>query len=154
LCLPPSLLIFHGFERHVRDRAAERRVARGTRTPAIRLHRVRHADARGHGDRISGRTAHRRGPGQCGADRRENPARTTQLLRTRSGLRYTFDRTGLASIEATTLPTGCQPLILVDGFPPDPFAPKVPGEAVLDWIMHPDEIGGVEIYNVSGAGSG
>lgn len=76
---------------------------------------------------------------------RENPARTTQLLRTRSGLRYSFDRNGLAFIEVTTLSKPCRPLIVVDGFPPG-AAPGVPGEAVLDWIMHPDEIGGVEIY--------
>ena len=80
---------------------------------------------------------------------RENPARTTQLLRTRKGLRYTFDRNGFASIEATT-GIGCQPLILLDGFPLRDLSPNsalaVPGEALLDWHMHPDEIGGVEIY--------
>ncbi len=76
---------------------------------------------------------------------RENPARTTQLLRTRNGLRYTFDRNGFGGITVTTLFKGCDPLVLLDGFEPGP-APKVPGEAVLDWIMHPDEIGGVEIY--------
>jgi hypothetical protein len=80
---------------------------------------------------------------------RENPARTTQLLRTRKDLRYTFDRNGFASIEATT-GTGCQPLILLDGFPLRDLSPNsalaVPGEALLDWHMHPDEIGGVEIY--------
>ncbi|MGH7619493.1 MAG: carboxypeptidase-like regulatory domain-containing protein, partial [Gemmatimonadaceae bacterium] len=75
----------------------------------------------------------------------ENPINTTHLLRTRPGLRYTFDRNGLAFIEVTTLDKRCLPLILVDGFPPG-AAPAAPGQATLDWIMHPDEIGGVEIY--------
>jgi Carboxypeptidase regulatory-like domain len=75
---------------------------------------------------------------------RENPARITQLLRTRKLLRYTFDRNGFALIDVDH---SCLPLILIDGFPPYPgFAPKLPGEAELDWLMHPDEIGGVEIY--------
>jgi hypothetical protein len=77
---------------------------------------------------------------------RENPVNTTHLLRTRKGLRYTFDRNGLALIDVTTMDHRCLPLILIDGFPPGD-APAVPGRAVLDWIMHPDEIGGVEIYN-------
>jgi hypothetical protein len=79
----------------------------------------------------------------------ENPINTTHLLRTRPGLRYTFDRNGLAFIEVTTLDKRCLPLILVDGFPPGE-APTAPGQAVLDWIMHPDEIGGVEIYTTPG----
>ena len=75
---------------------------------------------------------------------RENPARTTQLLRTRKGLRYTFDRNGFALIDVDH---SCLPLILLDGFPLRPGdAPRVPGEAELDWTVHPDEIGGVEIY--------
>jgi hypothetical protein len=78
---------------------------------------------------------------------RENPARTTQLLRKRKDLRYTFDRNGVAFIYSNTMGKGCLPLILIDGFPPYPGeAPKLPGEADLDWLMLPDEIGGVEIY--------
>src|SRR6185437_13628301 len=56
----------------------------------------------------------------------ENPINTTRLLRTRDGLRYTFDRNGLAFIEVTTLDHRCVPLILVDGFPPG-AAPTAPG---------------------------
>ena len=78
---------------------------------------------------------------------RENPARTTQLLRKRKDLRYTFDRNGVAFIYSNVIGKGCLPLILIDGFPPYPgLAPKLPGEADLDWLMLPDEIGGVEIY--------
>jgi hypothetical protein len=79
----------------------------------------------------------------------EDPVNTTHLLRTRPGLRYTFDRNGFGFIEVTTLDRRCLPLILVDGFPPG-AAPAAPGQAVLDWIMHPDEIGGVEIYTSPG----
>jgi hypothetical protein len=79
----------------------------------------------------------------------ENPVNTTHLLRTRPGLRYTFDRNGVASIEVTTLDKPCRPLILVDGFPPG-AAPEAPGRAALDWIVHPEEIGGVEIYTTPG----
>jgi hypothetical protein len=79
----------------------------------------------------------------------ENPVNTTHLLRTRPGLRYSFDRNGLGFIEVTTLDKPCRPLILVDGFPPG-AAPDAPGHAALDWIMHPDEIGGVEIYTTPG----
>ena len=78
---------------------------------------------------------------------RANPARITQMLRTRDGLHYTFDRNGIASIIVTTMSLPCHPFILVDGFPPDPGAPSVPGEAVMDWHILPDEIGGIEIYN-------
>lgn len=79
----------------------------------------------------------------------ENPLNTTHLLRTRPGLRYSMDRRGLGFIEVTTLDTRCIPLILVDGFPPGD-APATPGHAALDWIMHPEEIGGVEIYTTPG----
>jgi Carboxypeptidase regulatory-like domain len=79
----------------------------------------------------------------------ENPINTTHLLRTRPGLRYSFDRNRLGFIEVTTLDKRCRPLILVDGFPPG-AAPPAPGEAALDWIVHPDEIGGVEIYTTPG----
>ncbi len=93
------------------------------------------------------RRATRKGQFITAADiAREDPARTTQLLRKRDGLRYTFDRNGLASIEVTTLDHPCRPLVLIDGFPPGGTAPTVPGQAALDWLMHPDEIGGVEIY--------
>ena len=79
----------------------------------------------------------------------ENPVNTTHLLRTRDGLRYTFSRNGLGFIEVTTLDRPCLPLILVDGFPPG-AAPPAPGRAALDWIIHPDEIGGIEIYTNPG----
>jgi len=79
----------------------------------------------------------------------ENPLNTTHLLRTRPGLRYSMDRRGLGFIEVTTLDKSCRPLILVDGFPPGP-APTTPGYAMLDWIVHPEEIGGVEIYTTPG----
>jgi hypothetical protein len=79
---------------------------------------------------------------------RENPARTTQLLRTRDGLRFTFDRNGFPYIEVTTQDSRCRPRILLDGFPSRPV-PTVPGEAEMDWLVHPDEIGGVEIYTNS-----
>lgn len=79
----------------------------------------------------------------------ENPLNTTHLLRTRPGLRYSTDQRGFGFIEITTLDRPCRPLILVDGFPPGP-APSIPGHAALDWIMHPDEIGAVEIYTTPG----
>ena len=75
---------------------------------------------------------------------RENPRRTTQLLRTRKLLHYTVDRNGFGLIDVDH---SCLPLVLLDGFPLRPGeAPRVPGEAELDWTVHPDEIGGVEIY--------
>lgn len=61
---------------------------------------------------------------------RENLVRTTRLLRTRDGLRYTFDRNGVPRIEVTTLPSRCTPLVLVDGFAPGP-APAMPGRPSL-----------------------
>lgn len=76
---------------------------------------------------------------------RENPDKTTRLLRTRDGLRFTYDRHGFAHIEVTTKTDLCNPLILFDGFPAHPV-PAIPGEAGMDWLIHPDEIGGVEIY--------
>ncbi len=78
---------------------------------------------------------------------RENPKSTTHLLRTRDDLKYTFDRNGFPRIEMTTGSlSSCRPLVLIDGFPPGP-APAAPGHAMLDWLIHPDEIGGVEIYS-------
>lgn len=79
---------------------------------------------------------------------RANPTRTTALLRTRDGLRLTYDRNGLAYIGVTTQALPCRPTILIDGFPTHPV-PVVPGEAAMDWLIHPDEIGGVEIYTNS-----
>lgn len=80
---------------------------------------------------------------------RENPDRTTRLLRTRDGLRLTYDRQGYAYIEVTNQARRCAPILFVDGFlaPPVPMAP---GEATMDWLIHPDEIGGVEIYTHAG----
>jgi hypothetical protein len=79
---------------------------------------------------------------------REDPGRTTRLLRSRDGLRFTYDRNGFPFIEVTTQDSPCTPVILVDGFPARPV-PTVPGEAAMDWLVHPDEIGGVEIYTNS-----
>jgi hypothetical protein len=79
---------------------------------------------------------------------RENPERTTRLLRARDGLRFTYDRNGFAYIEVTTQTQSCIPLILFDGFPSHPV-PAIPGEAAMDWMIHPGEIGGVEIYTSS-----
>ena len=79
---------------------------------------------------------------------RENPERTTRLLRTRDGLRFMYGRNGIPYIEVTTQTFPCRPLILVDGFPANPV-PTAPGEAAMDWLIHPDEIGGVEIYTNS-----
>ena len=79
---------------------------------------------------------------------RENPKNTTSLLRTRDGLRYTFDRVGNPFIAMTAGPgRACRPAIYVDGFPPPPAPPAVAGVASLNWMVHPEEIGGVEIYN-------
>ncbi|MEO7454920.1 MAG: carboxypeptidase-like regulatory domain-containing protein [Gemmatimonadaceae bacterium] len=80
---------------------------------------------------------------------RESPQRTTALFKTRDGLRLTYDRHGFPYVEVTTQELPCKPLILVDGFPAPPV-PTVPGEAAMDWLVHPDEIGGVEIYTNSG----
>ncbi len=76
---------------------------------------------------------------------RENPDRTSRLLRTRDGLRLNYDRNGFPYLEVTTGTLPCKPLVLVDGFPASPV-PTVPGETATDWLIHPDEIGGVEIY--------
>lgn len=79
---------------------------------------------------------------------RENPGRTTALLEARDGLRFRFDRNGLGYIEVTTQTTPCTPQILLDGFPARGML-ATPGHAAMDWLVHPDEIGGVEIYTNS-----
>jgi hypothetical protein len=79
---------------------------------------------------------------------RADPARTTQLLRTRDGLRFRYDMNGFPYIEVTTQASPCKPLILLDGFPTK-AVPVVPGHAAMDWVVHPEEIGGVEIYTTS-----
>jgi hypothetical protein len=76
---------------------------------------------------------------------RENPAETSRMLRTRAGVRYTFDRKGYPLIEVTTQTSPCKPFVLVDGFPPGPV-PTFPGDTEMDSMIRPDEIGGVEIY--------
>jgi hypothetical protein len=81
---------------------------------------------------------------------RENPQRTTALLKTRDGMRFTFDRAGVPYIEVTTQSSPCRPLFLLDGFPARGGPPPAMGHATLDWLVHPDEIGGVEIYTNSG----
>ena len=75
---------------------------------------------------------------------RENPKNTTSLLRTRDGLRY-IDGAGNPYIAIATGFKPCRPLILVDGYPPGQV-PMAKGVAALNWMMHSDEIGGVEIY--------
>ena len=81
---------------------------------------------------------------------REDPRNVTALLRTRERMRYSLDRAGTPAITMTTGPgSGCRPLVLLDGFPLPP-APRMTGIASLDWIVHPDEIGGVEIYTNPG----
>jgi hypothetical protein len=78
---------------------------------------------------------------------RENPRTTTSLLRTRDGLSYSFDRAGNPFVAVTRgAGRNCRPLLLLDGFPLRGGAPSVPGVPSLDWVLHPDEIGGVEIY--------
>jgi hypothetical protein len=79
---------------------------------------------------------------------RENPATTTTLLRTRDALRYSLDGSGRPFMAMTAGPgKNCTPRILLDGFPiPDGSVPSVTGVPRLDWALHPDEIGGVEIY--------
>lgn len=82
---------------------------------------------------------------------RENPVNTTNLLRTRDGLRLQFEMDGRIHIVATAAPDTCTPTIIIDGFPANKIAvARVSGKADLDWAMHPDEIGGVEIYNHPG----
>lgn len=78
---------------------------------------------------------------------RENPRTTTSLLRTRDGLGYSFDRAGNPFVAVTGgAGRNCRPLLLLDGFPLRGGAPSVPGVPSLDWVLHPDEVGGVEIY--------
>jgi hypothetical protein len=79
---------------------------------------------------------------------RLDPAKTSQLFKSRDGLRFAYDRNGFPYIEVTTQSTPCKPLILVDGFPASPV-PTSPGDVAMDWLLHPDEIGGVEIYTNS-----
>jgi hypothetical protein len=79
---------------------------------------------------------------------RENPVNTTNLLRTRDGLRLNFDKNGNVYIVDTGTALTCKPTILLDGFLANKASiAHVSGRADLDWAMHPDEIGGVEIYN-------
>ena len=78
---------------------------------------------------------------------RENPRTTTSLIRTRDGVVYSFDGAGNPFVAMTRGPgRNCRPLLLLDGFPIRGGAPSVPGVPSLDWVLHPDEIGGVEIY--------
>ena len=63
-------------------------------------------------------------------------------------MRYTFDKQGspFVAMSAGANPWGnCRPFIFLDGFPM-PSTPSVTGVPSLDWALHPDEIGGVEIY--------
>ena len=79
---------------------------------------------------------------------RLDPPRTSQIFKARDGLRFTYDRNGFPYIEVTTQSTPCKPMILVDGFPASPV-PTSPGDMAMDWLVHPDELGGVEIYTNS-----
>ena len=81
---------------------------------------------------------------------RENPRTTTSLIRTRDAMRYTFDKMGnpFVAMSAGAKRRGnCRPFVFLDGFPiPGGSVPRVTGVPSLDWALHPDEIGGVEIY--------
>jgi dienelactone hydrolase len=79
---------------------------------------------------------------------RENPRTTSALIRTRDAMRYTVDRYGNAFVAMSAGPgKNCKPFLFLDGFPiPAGAAPRVTGVPALDWTLHPDEIGGVEIY--------
>src|SRR5262249_13956115 len=77
---------------------------------------------------------------------RQNPARTTQAIRTLPGVRLAYSRSGIPFLEFTTQTGPCRPVLLLDGFKPGPV-PTVPGRTMLDWIVHPDEVGGIEVYN-------
>ena len=80
---------------------------------------------------------------------RENPVNTTNLLRTRDGLHLEFDMQGSVNIVAPSADprvATCRPTILVDGWP-GVAVPHASGVADLNWAIHPEEIGGVEIYN-------
>ena len=80
---------------------------------------------------------------------RENPRTTTDLIRTRDAMRYSFDKNGNPFVAMTAGASergNCKPFEFLDGFPLPPSAPRVTGVPSLDWALHPDEIGGVEIY--------
>jgi hypothetical protein len=86
---------------------------------------------------------------------RENPNTTSSLLRTRDGVHLVYDRRGDASIRVSVAgDTACKPHIFVDGFPTgsgksndtEPAVPHMTGMPAVNWLVHPDEIGGVEIY--------
>jgi hypothetical protein len=82
---------------------------------------------------------------------RENPPSTALLLRARDNVRITYDRRGNAALlTGVAGDRFCQPMFIVDGFPRRlalvPAARGIPG---VNWIVHPDELGGVEIYNNS-----
>ena len=67
------------------------------------------------------------------------------MLRKRDGVYYHFDRAGQPHIEMDNSGKPCRPMLFLDGFPA-PQVPSVPGAEPINWLMHPDEIGGVEIY--------
>ena len=77
----------------------------------------------------------------------ENPPNTTTLLRTRDGLRSAFGASGHPYISMFTGPgPSCNPDIFVDGFPAKSML-TVTGAPDLNWAIHPEDVGGVEIYN-------
>jgi hypothetical protein len=79
----------------------------------------------------------------------EKPPSATTLLRTRDGLRQVFDKSGNPYITMFTGPSpagACSPDIVVDGFPANSIL-TVTGVPNLNWAIHPEDIGGVEIYN-------
>jgi hypothetical protein len=62
-------------------------------------------------------------------------------------MRYTSDQSGRPFVAMTAGSRRiCRPFVLLDGFPMPAGSPGVTGVPSLDWSLHPDEIGGVEIY--------
>jgi len=75
---------------------------------------------------------------------RENPENVTSLLRSLDGMQYV--PSGGRERSGTVLMTRgpgrrCRPALWVDGFPAPPME--------LNWLFHPDEIGGIEVYDVA-----
>ena len=79
---------------------------------------------------------------------REKPRGTTELLRSRQQLRLSYDAAGHAYIAVTAgVQSSCRPQLFLDGFPMHGLEElAIPGLSRLDSEIHPDEIGGVEIF--------
>jgi hypothetical protein len=82
---------------------------------------------------------------------RENAPSTALLLRTRDNVRITYDRRGNAALlTGVAGDRFCQPMLIVDGFPRSLWGvPVARGIPSVNWVVHPEELGGVEIYNNS-----